>query len=187
MMNEDQFLGTLDKYLKKLPKEERQDILHDFKEHFEIGKMEGKSEKEISESLGSPNKIAKEMIASYHLEKVETNASAGDVLRAVWAVIGLSFFNLVIVLGPFIAIAGLVLGGWAVGISFTISPLLVLINLFIYPDTFLWFDFFISFVLSGVGLFITIGMYFATRLLIRGFTKYLQVNVKFVKGGLKNA
>jgi len=40
--------------------------------------------------------------------------------------------------------------------------------------------------LSGLGLFIAIGMFFATRGFINGFVRYLQFNVKLVKGGMKH-
>jgi len=185
-VNKQQFLGSLDKALKGLSPEERRDIIHDFEEHFAFGIEEGKAEEEIATSLGSPDKIAKEMLASYHLEKVETTATTGNILRAVWAVIGLGFFNLVIVLGPFIALAAVVFAGWTSSVAFIVSPLLVLINLLLYPETFVFFDLFFSMVLSGLGLFIAIGMFFATRGFINGFVRYLQFNVKLVKGGMKH-
>ncbi len=158
MVNKEQFLRRLDQSLKRLP----------------------------AASLGSPDKIAKELLASYHLEKVEATATTGNMFRAVWAVIGLGFFNLVIVLGPFIALAGVVLAGWTSSVAFIVSPLLVLINLLLYPETFAFFDLFFSMMLSGLGLFIAIGMFFATRGFINGFVRYLQFNVKLVKGGMKH-
>src|SRR5690625_6704582 len=106
-MNKNQFLSAIEKNLKKLPESERQDVLRDFEEHFIMGTEEGKSEEEISRSLGSPQQIAKEILASYHIEQVETIITPNNILRAVWAVISLGFFNLVIVLGPFIALVAL--------------------------------------------------------------------------------
>src|SRR5699024_10876450 len=147
----------------KLPSNEREEIMRDFIEHFAIGEEEGKSENEIISALGSPQHIGKEMVAAYHIDKVETEVTAGNILRAVWAVIGLGFFNLVIVLGPFIAILSVLFGGWVSGATFIVSPILVLINSVIYPGTFEWFDLFLSIGLCGLGLFIAIGMYFATR------------------------
>lgn len=185
-MNKEQFLNRLDSSLKKLSQEERQDILQDFEEHFVIGLEEGKTEDQISDSLGSPNQIAKELLASYHLEKMKTTTTTGNILRAVWAVIGLGFFNLVIVLGPFIALAAVIIAGWASGIAFIASPLLILINAAIYPGDFELFNLFFSIALTGLGLFIAIGMLFATRTLTNGFVRYLKYNAKLVKGGLKH-
>src|SRR5699024_12663222 len=105
----------------------------------------------------------------------ETSASTGNLMRAGLAVIGLGFFNLVIVLGPFIAFAGVVVGGWATAIAFVFSPILVLVNLLIYPETFAFFDLFFSMVLSSIGLFIALGMVFVTGWVDNGFVCYLQL------------
>lgn len=185
-MKKSEFLKILNLSLKKLPDEERLDIIQDFEEYFDAGMMEGKTEEEISASLGSPRQIAKELIASHYLETVEAAATAGNMMRAVWAVIGLGFFNLVIVLGPFIAVAGIVLAGWTTGAAFVLSPVLVLVNTVIFPDTFVLFDLFSSLALAGIGIFIVIGMYFATQAIIKGFTRYLKFNMRLVKGGLKH-
>lgn len=185
-MNKKQFLSKLDSSLKRLPSNERRDILQDFEEHFTIGTQEGKTEEQISALLGYPHQIAKDMVASYHLEKVEGTATIGNMIHAVWAVIGLGFFNLVIVLGPFIALTAVVIAGWISGIAFIASPLIVLANFVIYPETFELFNLFISMAICGVGFFIVIGMYFATRTLTQGFVRYLRFNIKLVKGGLKH-
>lgn len=185
-MTKYQFLRLLDSSLQRLPSEEREDILQDFKEHFAIGAEEGKTEEQITEALGTPQQIAKELLAARHLEKVEVTATTGNVFRAVWAVVGLSFFNLVIVLGPFVALVGFVVAGWVSGVAFIVSPLLTLVNMLIFPGAFQWFDLFVSLILSGIGFFIAIGMYFATRGIIRGFVRYLKFNSRLVKGGLKH-
>lgn len=117
---------------------------------------------------------------------IRTTASASNILRAIWAVIGLSFFNLLIVLAPFVTIVVLVISGWIVSISAVGSPLLVLINPIFYPGTFEWFDLFFSFMFSGVGILVGIGMYYVTKAIMSGFVRYLKFNVRFVKGGLNH-
>jgi len=184
-MTKEQFLKKLEKYLRKIPDEERVDIIRDFEEHFMIGAEEGKSEQEITTALGSPQHIAKELLATYHIHQVESNVSAGNIVRAVWAVIGLSFFNLIIVLGPFIAIVAIIFAGWVTGISFVASPLLFLFNVFIHPQYFIAFDLFFSIGLCGLGIFIGVGMYYVTRFFIYGTIRYLKYNVNLAKGGLK--
>ncbi|MFT8322287.1 MAG: DUF1700 domain-containing protein [Bacillus sp. (in: firmicutes)] len=185
-MNKDQFLKQLSADLNRLSHEERQDIIQDYEEHFLIGLEEGKTENEIAEALGSPQQIAKELLASYHLEKVESRATTGNMFRAIWAVIGLGFFNLVIVLGPFIALVSLIFSGWLMSISFIMSPILVLIGVVFQPDTFELFSLFFSLLLCGIGFFIGIGMLFLTKIAAKGFVRYLKFNVSLVKGGLKH-
>src|SRR3982750_3460727 len=64
-MNEQQFLLQLDQYLLKLNEGERADIRRDFEEYFESGRMEGKTTEEIIASLGSPEKIAEDLLVAY--------------------------------------------------------------------------------------------------------------------------
>jgi len=184
-MTKEKFLRQLNVSLKQLTSKERQDILQDYEEHFAIGLAEGKTEEEIATSLGSPNQIAKELLASYHLEKVEATVTTGNIIRAVWAVIGLGFFNLVIVLGPFLAFLGIILAGWVMTVGFVLAPLLVLIDSVINFGTFHFFNLFISLALCGIGLFILIGMIPATKAVVNGFVRYLKYNASIVKGGLK--
>lgn len=183
-MNKDQFLKQLEASLKKLSAAERQDILQDYEEYFTVGMGEGKSDQEIAASLGNPKQIAKEILASYHLDLVEQTASAGNIIRAVWAVIGLGFFNLLIVLAPFCALAAVVVAGWAASAGFILAPLGILFNLFI--GEFRMYDLFFSLGLCGIGIFIAMGMFVATKALAKGFIRYLKFNIHFVKGGLKH-
>lgn len=185
-MTRDKFLQQLNASLKGLSEKERSDILQDYKEHFTFGLEEGKTEEEIAASLGSPTQIAKELLADYHLEKVTASATVGNVFRAFWAVIGLGFFNLVLVLGPAIAIAAFIFAGWMLGISFVCSPLLVIIDAIVHPSAFQLFNLFSSLAFCGVGYFVVIGMLFVTKLAIKGTVRYLKFNVSLVKGGLKH-
>lgn len=182
-MTKEQFLKQLDASLHKLSKSERQDILQDYTEHFTIGLEEGKTEEEIAASLGSPSQIASELLASYHLEK---KSSAGNIIRSVWTAIGLGFFNLVIVLGPFIGLVGVIFGLWAAGATLTLTPLIVLVSAIINPGTTQFYDFFFSLACCGLGLFLIIGMIFVSKFFLKGVVRYLKFNVSLVKGGLKN-
>lgn len=120
----------------------------------------------------------------YRLEKAENKPSASNLVKAVWAAVGLGFFNIAIVLGPFIALVCLILAGWIIGLSFIASPLLVLVNLVVAPDTFAFFYLFASIGCAGLGLLISIGMTAISRMTGKGFLGYLRYHVKLVKGGL---
>ncbi|MCJ7840136.1 DUF1700 domain-containing protein [Lederbergia sp. NSJ-179] len=182
-MNKQEFLLELERYLRSLSTIEKNDILQDYEDHFAFGTEEGKSEEEISKALGSPKQLAREILADYHIEKMETSKSTGNIFRAVWSVIGLGFINLVLVLGPFLALVGLLFGGWAIGVSFSLSPILVLISALFNPGTFQWFDLFFSLALSGLGFFISLGMYHVSIGFKYLLLRYLKYNVSVVKGG----
>lgn len=182
MVNRNQFLSQLEASLNKLPVEEKQDILQDFEDHFSFGIAEGKTEEEIASALGSPQQIAKEMVAAHHIEKVEQSFTTGNILRAVLAAISLGFFNVIIVLGPFLALVSVVFAGWLAAVSMILSPVLVLINIMLFAGSFMMFDLFIAILACGIGLFLAIGMYFITKILMKTFVKYLKLNMKLVKG-----
>lgn len=186
MMNREQFIRQLDELLKKLRDDERRDILQDFEEHFDIGLEQGKTEEEIAASLGSPQQIAKELLAEHYVNQADVTFSASNIIKAAWATLSLGFFNFAIVFGPFLALVALVISGWLAGLLFIVAPIPVLINLVLYPAAFQLFDLFFSIMLTGLGILILIGMVYVSRMLFKGFIKYLRFNIKLVKGGLEH-
>ncbi len=185
-MNKAQFTAQLTTLLQQLPSSEREDILRDYEEHFAIGAEQGNSEAHIAAALGSPRQIAKEVLALYQINKAEASTTPGNVLRAVWAAIGMGLFNTVIVLAPMTAIVLLLVAGWVSGIAGAASPLLVITNTIATPSVFELFDFTFSLLLCGIGLLVLIGMRVATSFFIRGFVRYLKFNISIVKGGMKH-
>src|SRR5690625_750814 len=147
-MNKRQFLEELDVALIPLNSEERSDILRDFEEHYAIGELNGDSEDEIAASLGSPQKIAKELLATYHIENVDTVTTRLIMMSAIWGVIGLVFFNFMIVLASFIALIGIVFSVRLLSVIFIISPLIVVINPIIFAYKTSLFDVFLSITLT---------------------------------------
>jgi len=53
------FLMRLERSLKHMDAQEKQDILQDYREHFEIGLATGKTEEQIAQALGEPEQLAK--------------------------------------------------------------------------------------------------------------------------------
>src|SRR5699024_537665 len=182
-MNRETFLNELNRSIRKLPEHERKEIEQDFIEHFEFAMADGKQEEEIAQALGSPQQIGKELRATYHLEQVESKKSITSILHATWATIGLGFFNLVIVLGPFIALLAIILSGWVVGGAFILSPILVLISSFFFFILFFFFVPFCSFFLFCFVFFIFICIYYVTGLLKYCFFKFFILKIKFKKRG----
>lgn len=185
-MNKREFFQQLSKGLSKLPHMEKLEILQDYEEYFEFGMRDGKSEQEIIAALGSPKQLSKELLATYHINRATSSSSPSNIVRAMWAVLALGFFNILIVLAPFCALMALIVSGWIVGVAFIFAPLLFLLNLILAFESFNLFEFFISIAMCGLGFFIIIGMFSATRSVNNGFLKYLKFNMRFVKGGIEN-
>lgn len=181
-MMKNEFLQKVRQTTSRLSKEEQEDIIRDLEEHFYFGKAEGKSEEEIVAGLGSPEKMGRALVATYRMEQVQEKQSIGNVFQAVWAVIGLSLFNVIIVLGPFLALIGVILAGWLTGASFIVSPVLYCISALLFPPGFAAYEFFIAITLAGAGIFLCIGMYYVTIYVTRAFMQYVHWNYRLMKG-----
>ena len=182
MMTKYNFLNELDRRLAKLPEEDRREIMRDYEEHFENAIEAGKSDEEVIATLGTVEKIAKEVAADYHVELARERSDVSSVFRAIFAVGGLGFLNLVFVLGPAIAIGGVIFAIGVSGVAFIASPILLLLFSGIGLQPFTWFEFFSSLVACGIGIFMSIGAYYMTKWAIKLTTRYLAFNLRVVRG-----
>ena len=82
-MNE--YLQALSKALHKLSQEERDEILADLREHFEIGLSQGKTEGQIAKELGEPDAIARLYTAVSATAQAEKTKTPKAALRMVGA------------------------------------------------------------------------------------------------------
>lgn len=175
-MTKDEFFSELNKHLKGIPLDERQDMLRDFKEHFEMAQKDGKTEKQITKDIGNPKTLAKSIKADFFIDQAKTHFSWNQLQQALVASIGLSIFNFIFILSPFLLvvtiIASLIIAGPIVMISsfalfFQINFLQAIFNAFVF---------------FGFGLLLLVlGVYLAKnfyRLLLR----YLEWNKKLIRG-----
>ncbi len=100
-MQREEFISRLEKLLRGLPEAERKDIIYDYDEHIRIAVENGLEEEKVIQSLGSPQSIAKQYRVKKYIDKAEETGSTTSVFRAILATVGLGFFNLVFILGPF--------------------------------------------------------------------------------------
>lgn len=187
-MNRAEFIGILRKELQSIPENEIIDILYDYEEHFEVGLSKGKGEEEIAKELGNPKNIAKSYRASSKVSKAANNPSPKNLFKAILAAMALGFFNLVIVLGPFLGIVGLFIGLYAISISFVVGgvgaffgtilapffPHSISIN--VHPIVSMSF----GIGLSSLGVLVGIGSFYLTKLLYQGAIRYLKWNIDVI-------
>ncbi len=184
-MNKNEFMNSLKSQLKAIPENDKQEIIYDYEEHFRIGLNKGRNEEEIVSSLGNPKQIAKQFKANYRISKVEEKFTIGNFFQALFATIGLGFFNLVIVLGPFIAIAATLFAFIIVGISLVGSGLFVAIISF-FPDTYHnvpspLVGILVGIALSAFGALWTIGSLYISKWFYLLTIKYLKLNLNIIK------
>ena len=119
-MNEKQFLRELERSLAPLPKDQREEILNDYRAHFFEGQERGKSEEDLAKALGEPKRLARTFIADYHLQEIQ-NPRAGQALstrayhflRASVVLISIFAFNFFFMLWPVLAIAFMLFIGFS--------------------------------------------------------------------------
>ncbi|HHY00318.1 MAG TPA: DUF1700 domain-containing protein [Methanothermobacter sp.] len=195
-MNKDEYIEKLSKFLKKLPKEEKEDILSDYEEHFMIGLEKGRSEEEISKALGNPKTIAKHIKTEYMVKIAENRQSATSMFEAILSAAGLGIFNLVFVAVPaliliallitFFVLAGvMVFGGIYITLAAIIQPLIPMHNFNIMMGDGLLNIFggiLVGIGLTILGLALLAGMYYLTRWLYGLAIKYLKLNLEIIKG-----
>ena len=187
-MNKVEFLRRLSKTLDNIPAVEKNDILFDYEEHFNIGMEAGRTEEEIAQSLGDPYILSKQINVNYMINKAEKTATAGNVLKAVLASVGLGFFNLVFVLGPFLGLVGVLIGIWGVSLGLTFSGIILFIATIFRPmlpfiiniPVSFFTSIFLSIGLTSLGLLITIGCYYLTKSFHKITVRYLKMNLQII-------
>ena len=190
-MGKTEFMSRLAGALDFMSREERDDILYDYEEHFRIGFENGKTEEEIVASLGDPRFIAKQYKANYMVKQAETDSSIGNIVRAVLAAFGMGFFNLIFVVGPFFAIVGVLIGLFAAGTGITLAGVGVFLALIIHPIApYIPINYagvnegvivFTAVGLVCMGLLFIIGVSYLFKYFFKGTVRYLRWNMDIIK------
>ena len=191
LQNEQEYIRILrDRLEGTLPSEDLEDLLSDYREHFRLGKADGRSEDELFRSLGSPDEVAKEIRATHLVKRAEDSRSCLNIFHAVMATLGLGLFNLVFVLVPFIILVVMLIVVFMVGVVFTVigPPAFVyaVLQLLGYPAFSIWLSpaagLFFSVGITAVGLLLVIGDYYLARFFYRMGIRYLKWNIHMITG-----
>jgi uncharacterized membrane protein len=190
--NEQDYLNTLKTRLTgHVSQEDLDDILSDYAEHFSIGKSEGRSEEELSRALGSPDDVAREILASYLVKRAEQARSAGTIWSAMMATLGLGLFNLAVVLIPFVLLIALLTVIFVAGVLLVIvGPILLLVSILQLMGMSIampWHTppagILISIGLSILGVFLVMAGVCLFRFFYRLGIRYLKWNIRIIRGG----
>ena len=187
-MKKKEFLDKLQSELSSLPKEDVKDILHDYESHFAEGKKNKRSESAIANSLGDPAKLAKQHMAEFHIDEAKKNRTFSTLFRAVVATAGLTLFNLIIVLGPFIALMGILFASYITVGALAISSLAIcvvgIISLIKAPLFGLGL-FFGGIAIGSLTVLLTLALLWVTKWVINLTLAYLRSNIKIIVGEKK--
>jgi uncharacterized membrane protein len=188
-LNKIEFINKMKKELQGLPEQDKKELLYDYEEHFNIGIANGRDEDEIAQSLGNPKVIARELKANYHITKAESDGSIHNLFRAVFASVGLGFFNLVFVLGPFIGVAAVIFSFYVAGFAIGFSGIVTIIGGFVQifnpgllnmpSNVFITFLVGIGLIALGIAFLLTIQI--ITKQFIKLTIKYLNLNLSIIR------
>lgn len=191
-MTRTQFLDQLRNYLSHLPANEREDIVRDQEEYIRDAMASGRSEADVLASLGDPKAFAANVNAAAKLERAEQSTSlkqqTSSILGVVFALIVLAPLNLIFVLGPFLGVVGILVGGWSVAaailaatvgvlLAFFLKAIFVSVGFMVHVSTF----FFIVGCI-GLGILGVIVMTKITEWFLKGTLSYLRWNYNFIRG-----
>lgn len=193
-MRKAEFLNTLEQFLSNISVEERNEILYDYEEHFQMGLEQGKTEEEIAASLGDPKNLAKEFTVGHALKRAETDTSTTNVLRAVFATISLGFFNVIFILGPFLALVGILTALFATAFGITISGVAMFGGSILFPF-FRWSmhlpfsihmnplaTFFAAIGTTALGILFIIGNCYLSMYFYKATLQYIKLNLRIITG-----
>lgn len=119
-MNKQEYINELAGHLSGLPSAEVQEILADYREHFDVALGAGKSETEVAQALGSPRTVAQGYAVHSLVNEAHTSPSLITRIqilpKALLMFLVLAPFNFLVIIGPFLILLTLTILGWAVPI-----------------------------------------------------------------------
>jgi len=187
-MKQQEFLKSLRNELEKNQVQNIPSILADYEEHFTHGLSKGKSEDELSESLGQPATIAKAYKTEHMINEIK-NPEKGFKLGLAFSVIGrllvIAPFNFFVLFIPGIIIFAMLISGWAVSVALgSVSlallgtlPVVALLSLNIWA----W----IAHISASLGLLAMailggMVMFLISKYVLLSLISYLQWNLQFI-------
>jgi len=189
-MKKQEFLRKLSGQLRKMPKEDREDIMTDFEEYFLMAQGENETEEEMCKRLGDPKKIAREYYVHKYVEEANHKKSFKTMGRAFAASMGLGianfFYVLCVVIVGYIAISALYIAAVSVGLSGLAVLVGAIIFGFGYTAAMVAAAILIGIFLIALGVLMFIGVMQLAKLFRKANMKFLNMTRRGIKGGTIN-
>ncbi|HUZ13306.1 MAG TPA: DUF1700 domain-containing protein [Caulobacteraceae bacterium] len=107
-MTREAFMARLRQGLRGLPEQQLADIASDYDAHFAEGAAAGRSEAEIAQALGDPDRLARELRAEAGLKRWESSRNPEAAAAAVFAVLGLGAIDLIFLLPILVGVVSVI-------------------------------------------------------------------------------
>ena len=190
-MKRQEFFKNLKSELFGIPMVDIEDIIRDQEEMINDALKAGRTEDSIIQSFGDPKELARNLKAEIKIEKAGDEKKLSKQVRGVFGAVGallvLAPFNLIFVLGPFLAVLGVTFAGWTVAVTmgavaigllgaFLLEFLFIGTALTVQLSTFFTFLGFI-----GLAALFVVGMYYVTKIVFKLILSYLRWNLNFIQ------
>lgn len=190
-MKRAEFISELRKELIGIPKVDIEDIIRDQEEMINDAIAAGRNETAIIYSFGDPKELAKSLKAEIKIDQATDEKKLSKQVRGVFGAVGallvLAPFNLIFVLGPFLAVLGITFAGWAVAMALGLVALVMMGTFFaefIFLGSALTVQlstFFTFLGCIGLAALFVVGMYSITKFIFKLILSYLKWNLNFIK------
>ncbi|WP_438447362.1 HAAS signaling domain-containing protein [Gorillibacterium sp. sgz5001074] len=182
-MSKAAFFLQLQDRLRGLPYEEQQNIIRVYEDLFRQAELSGKSEREIIESLGYVPVPMPPQASEPSRIGADLGLTARNGVRSVASTVALLFFNLIVVLAPFLTVAALLFTFSVLSFLFTFSSIWILFGTGVPTSlTLLLTEVFTALLLTGAGVLMGIGLWKINRGFLKLTQRYIRLNLKLIKG-----
>ncbi|WP_372707554.1 DUF1700 domain-containing protein [Brevundimonas sp.] len=109
-MNRAEFMSSLRRGLVGLPITTANEIASDYETHFEDGLAAGRTDAEVAEALGNPDRLARELRAEAGARRWDQEKNPSAAAAAIFAVLGLGAIDILILLPILMGVVGALFG-----------------------------------------------------------------------------
>ena len=184
------YIGDLKRNLRALPDADVREILADYEEHFDAARSAGKSEADIITGLGPAKTVAQGYLMNNLIKEVSSSPStirrSGALIGMMMLFLVLAPFNFLVIVGPFLILACLLLAGWCIPITMTGVAIAALVTFFVAGSTSVLGTlqgFSLCFMLLGtigISALIAMVMILLSRGMIQLVSSYIRWNYKII-------
>ena len=189
-MNKSEFLKKLSGNLKKMSREEHDEIMADFTEHIDFALSRGEDETAVTLRLGDPKKIAREYYTQKMIEEANSQKSFKSMGRAVVASAGLSIVNFLyaicVVAVGYIVIAVLYITVCSIGLGALAGVVGSIVCYGVFGALVAWLGIFAGLGLTALSILGFIGIMKLAGLFRKGNMRFLNMTRRGMKGGKKD-
>lgn len=185
MTTRDRYMLELEGMLTIIPEQQRKEWLYDYYIHFQQAVENGQSEEDAALELGDPKLIANEILLGYRVDQAESTSSFGKLSKAVFATVSLGLFNIIFILGPYLALAAVILSLWAVAASIGLAGLVIIAESLVNETFSMPQALTVSIITTAIAILLFIGLKALTASFYKMTLKYLKFNTRMVKGNNK--